>query len=385
MTGKFPVSLRGWRFGLACMLSVLALRPVAAQATQVTRIDLPVGRSYPYTAPEAITRVSIANPGVADVVVISERELVVNGLANGETDAIIWFQSGQRLHWRVQVHTAADRMQVSLAVKIAEVRRDALRDIGVSAIYKDKNVRVGTQTFNSDNVFNPDGTIDIPAGGRFLSILTDFGTDDLLALLQAEEQKGRARTLAEPTLLVANKDSASFLAGGELPVPVIQTGNNPSGAVTIQYREFGVRLAFIPEILSDSLIKIRVQPEVSSLDYANAVLLNGFRVPAMRTRRVTSSVDVKRSESLVISGMFNDEQERVQTGVPFLKDIPVLGLLFSSTSWQKHETEMVVIVTPTIVDPMRPRAQDTIRLAPDTARPAIDALQKRLPGGKPRP
>jgi pilus assembly protein CpaC len=367
------------------MLSVLALRPVAAQATQVTRIDLPVGRSYPYTAPEAITRVSIANPGVADVVVISERELVVNGLANGETDAIIWFQSGQRLHWRVQVHTAADRMQVSLAVKIAEVRRDALRDIGVSAIYKDKNVRVGTQTFNSDNVFNPDGTIDIPAGGRFLSILTDFGTDDLLALLQAEEQKGRARTLAEPTLLVANKDSASFLAGGELPVPVIQTGNNPSGAVTIQYREFGVRLAFIPEILSDSLIKIRVQPEVSSLDYANAVLLNGFRVPAMRTRRVTSSVDVKRSESLVISGMFNDEQERVQTGVPFLKDIPVLGLLFSSTSWQKHETEMVVIVTPTIVDPMRPRAQDTIRLAPDTARPAIDALQKRLPGGKPRP
>ena len=216
-------------------------------------------------------------------------------------------------------------------------------------------------------------------------VLTDFGTDDLLALLQAEESKGRARTLAEPTLLVANKDSASFLAGGELPVPVIQTGNNPSGAVTIQYREFGVRLAFIPEILSDSLIKIRVQPEVSSLDYANAVLLNGFRVPAMRTRRVTSSVDVKRSESLVISGMFNDEQERVQTGVPFLKDIPILGLLFSSTSWQKHETEMVVIVTPTIVDPMRPRAQDTIRLAPDTARPAIDALQKRLPGGKPRP
>jgi pilus assembly protein CpaC len=96
-------------------------------------------------------------------------------------------------------------------------------------------------------------------------------------------------------------------------------------------------------------------------------------------------VDVKRSESLIISGMFNDEQERVQTGVPFLKDVPILGLLFSSTSWQKHETEMVVIITPTIVDPMRPRAQDTIRLTPDTARPAIDALRKKLPGGTARP
>jgi len=316
--------------------------------------------------------------------VISERELVVNAQANGETDAIIWFQSGQRLHWRIQVHAPADRMQVSLAVKIAEVRRDALRDLGASGLYRDKNVRVGTQAFSTDQPFNPDGTINVPAG-RFLSILTDFGTDDVLGFLQAEETRGRARTLAEPTLLVANKDSASFLAGGELPVPVIQRANDAGGNVTIQFREFGVRLAFVPEILSDSLIKIRVQPEVSSLDYANAVLLNGFRIPAFRTRRVTSSVDVRRNESLIVSGMFNDEQERVTTGVPFLKDLPIIGLLFSSTSWQKHETEMVVIITPTIVDPMRPRTQDTIRLTPDTARPAIDALRKKLPGGAARP
>jgi Flp pilus assembly secretin CpaC len=376
--------LRSLYHGVACVIALLALPPLGAQATQVTRIDLPIGRSYPYTATEPITRVSIANPAVADVVVISERELVVNGLGNGETDAIIWFQSGQRLHWRVQVHTPADRMQVSLAVKIAEVRRDALRDIGVSGVYRDKNVRVGTNNFKDDAAFNTDGTVKVP-GQRFLSVLTDFGTDDLLAFLEAEETRGNARTLAEPNLLVANKDSASFLAGGELPVPVIQRANDAGGNVTIQFREFGIRLAFMPEILSDTLIKIRVQPEVSSLDYANAVLLNGFRIPAFRTRRVTSTVDVRRNESLVISGMFNDEQERVTTGVPFLKDIPIIGLLFSSTSWQKHETEMVVIVTPSIVDPMRPRAQDTIRLTPDTARPAIDALRKKLPGGTARP
>jgi pilus assembly protein CpaC len=383
LTGKLSVPLRGWSIGVACAL-LLTSSTVGAQVTQVTRLDLPVGRSYPYTASEPITRVSIANPAVADVVVISERELVVNGQANGETDAIVWFQSGQRLHWRIQVHTAADRMQVSLAVKIAEVRRDALRDIGVSGLYRNNDVRVGTQQLSTDQVFKDDGTITIP-GGRFLSVLSDFGTDDFLAFLQAEETRGRARTLAEPNLLVANKDSASFLAGGELPVPVIQRANDAGGNVTIQFREFGVRLAFMPEILSDSLIKLRVQPEVSSLDYANAVLLNGFRIPAFRTRRVTSVVDVRRNESLIISGMFNEDVDRVTTGVPFLKDIPILGLLFSSTSWQRHETEMVVIVTPTIVDPLRPRAQDTIRLTPDTARPAIDALRRKLPGGVPRP
>ena len=104
----------------------------------------PIGRSYPYRATEVITRVTVANPAIADAVVISEREIVVNAAATGEGDIILWLQSGARVHFRIQVHTPADRMQIALAVKFAEVRRDALRELGVSGLYRDKNVRVGT-------------------------------------------------------------------------------------------------------------------------------------------------------------------------------------------------------------------------------------------------
>ncbi|MFP5355896.1 MAG: type II and III secretion system protein family protein, partial [Gemmatimonadota bacterium] len=219
--------------------------------------------------------------------------------------------------------------------------------------------------------------------------LSDLGTDKVLAFLQAEESKGNARLLAEPNILAGNKDTASFLAGGELPIPVVQGtaagaggGNTP---VTVQYREFGIRLKFQGEILSDSLIKLSLTPEVSSLDYTNAITLQGFRIPALRTRRISSTVDVRRDQSLVISGLFSGEEEKVRTGFPLLKDIPILGQLFSSTRFQRNETELLVIVTPMIVDPLRPRNQDIIRLLPDTARPALEALKKRLPPEPKRP
>lgn len=353
-----------------------------AQEGAVTRLDLPIGRAFPYRADEVITRVTVANPAIADAIVISEREIVINAVAAGEGDIILWLQSGRRVHYRVQVHTPADRMQISLAVKFAEVRRDALREIGLSGVYRDKNARVGTGLFSNDNAFNKDeGTIELPSSARFFTVLTDFGTDDLLAFLDAQEQSGKAHLLAEPTLITANRELATFLAGGEIPVPVVQSsgGQGNSGGVSIVFKEYGVRLRFTPEIVSDSLIKLQVIPEVSSLDFVNAVLLQGFRIPALLTRRMESTVDVKRNTSLVLSGMFSNADERVKTGVPLLKDIPILGQLFSSTRFQKNESELIVIVTPTMVDPLRPRPEDVMRLQPDSTKPGLDALQKRLP------
>ena len=140
-----------------------------------------------------------------------------------------------------------------------------------------------------------------------------------------------------------------------------------------------MRLRFVPEIVSDSLIKLLVAPEVSSLDFVNAILLQGFRIPALRTRRIESTVDVRRNTSLVLSGMFSSEEERVKTGVPLLMHIPILGQLFSSTRFQRNESELIVVVTPTMIDPLRPRPEDVMRLQSDTTKPAIDALQKRLP------
>lgn len=393
MTGKIDAHRRAlsaarWLFVLLCAITTVVARPALAQDTPVTRLDLPIGRAYPYRADEIITRVTVANPAIADAVVISEREVVVNAIAPGEGDIILWLQSGRRVHFRIQVHTPADRMQISLAVKFAEVRRDALREIGVSGLYRDKNARVGTDIFRADNTIDPvSGKISVPASSRFLSVLTDFGTDDLLGFLDAQEQKGNAHLLAEPTIMTANRELATFLAGGELPVPVVQSGGGQgnNNAVSILYKEYGVRLRFTPEIVSDSLIKLQVMPEVSSLDFTNAVLLQGFRIPALRTRRMESTVDVRRSTSLILSGLFSNEDERVKTGVPLLQNIPILGQLFSSTRFQRNESELIVIITPTIVDPLRPRPEDVMRLQPDTTKPGLESLERRLPPNQRRP
>lgn len=381
-----PIATRAGRILRAvtcCLVAVLAA-PLSAQQSAVTALDLPVGRSHPIRTDTSVTRVSIANPEIADVVVISENEVVINSLKSGETDAILWLANGSRTHYRVSVHSPADRMQIAIGVKFAEVRREALRELGVSGLWRDQRSRVGTGLFGSDNAFAEDGSIVLPSATRFLTILSDLGTDNILAFLDAQEQRGNARLLAEPNILAGNKDTATFLAGGELPIPVVQGAQGQNGTqVTIQYREFGIRLKFVGEIISDSLIKLNVTPEVSSLDFGNAIILQGFRVPALRTRRVSSTLDVRRDQSLIISGMFSDDQERVRTGVPLLKDIPIIGELFSSSRFQNSETELVVVVTPIIVDPMRPRAQDTMQFKPDTTKPALDALRKRIPPSRP--
>src|SRR5947207_2384754 len=256
---KVPAQLRIIALGIVAMTTVPA-REIRAQGTTaalqsdpITRIDLPVGRAYPLTTQVAISKVSITNDAVADVVVISARELVINAKTNGETDALIWLANGIRQHFRISVHSPSDRLQIALYIKFAEVRRDFLQNIGVSAVYRNAGTRVGTGQFNTDNSINPiTGVITLPSSAGFGTVLTDFSTKHLLALLDVEESRGRARTLAEPNLLAGNKDTASFLAGGEVPIPVIQAtqgggGNTGGPAVTIIYKEFGVRLHFMAE------------------------------------------------------------------------------------------------------------------------------------------
>jgi len=285
-----------------------------------------------------------------------------------------------RRHYRVQVGSASDRKAVLLAVRVAAVSKDMLRELGVNALYRDADVRVGTGIFRSDGPINKEtGEVTLPGDTRFITLLSDFGTKNFLAFIDAEQTKGRARILAEPNLLAGNKDTASFLAGGEFPVPIAQPGANGSLTITIQYREFGVRLNFIPEIVSDSLIKLAVRPEVSSLDYANAVNISGFRIPALRTNRVITTVDVRKDQSLIISGLMQEERERTRTGVPFFSDIPILGALFGTSRWRDAETELLVLVTPSMIDPMNPPAGSLLRIVPDTTLRAREAIEKRLP------
>ena len=368
--------------GLTCLVAGPFTMAAGAQTVPVRPLDLPIGRSFPIRADTNVTRVSIVNPAIADVVVVSDREVVINSLATGETDAIIWLANGTLTHYRISVHSPADRKQIAIGVHFAEVRRDALREIGVSGLWRDQRTRAGTGIFRSDQVFVDSGIV-LPANVGFGTFLSDLGTTNLLAILDVLESKGSARFLAEPMLMAGNKDSATFLAGGELPIPIAQ-GGATAGGISVQFREFGIRLKFVGEIISDSLIKLTVTPEVSSLDFANAITLQGFRIPAFRTRRVSSTLDVRRNQSLIISGMFAGENEQTRAGLPLLMHIPILGQLFSSTRWQRNESELLVVVTPEVVDPLNPRPRDLLRFPADTTRPATDALGRRRPPPPPQ-
>jgi Flp pilus assembly secretin CpaC len=376
---------RKWRDAALVSMCCLALLPVGNAAAQVTdtavlRVDLPTGRSFPINTTSNITQVSVASPDVADVVVMGARDVVINGHASGESDVILWQADAPLRHYRVLVHSPADRQQIVLAVKFAEVRKDFLRTIGLSGLYRDQHNRVGTGQFNTDNAINSStGVITLPSTIGFGTVLTDFGSSKLLGLLNADETNGTARILAEPTLMAGNKDSASFLAGGEIPIPVAQNSATGVPSITIIWREFGVKLNFTAEIVSDSLIRLHIRPEVSSLDFGNAIEISGFKIPALRTRHMETTVDIRRDQSLIISGLMDDERQKTKEGIPLLKDIPILGALFSSTNWQRNQSELLVVVTPVITDPMHPRPQDVLHFEPDTTVPARQALEPRLP------
>jgi pilus assembly protein CpaC len=369
--------IRAGLVGVALMVSHATM--AVAQEDAITPLDMSVGRSLPITLGAPITKVAVADPDIADVVVISTVELVINARKPGETDAIIWQEGGIRKHYRLVVKSTSEHKQIVVAIKFAEVDRNVLRTLSTNAQYEDANNLVGTNNFSS-GVTNP---IAVPSGS-FLSILTNFDTQKLLGLLQAQESRGKAHMLAEPTVMAGNKEEATFLAGGEVPIPVVQTGGTAAGAagssapVTIAYKEYGVKLKFKGEILSDTLLQLELTPEVSSLDYTNAITLSGFKIPALTSRRVQSTVDVRRGESLILSGMFDDVWSRNKTGIPLLMNIPILGDLFASTQWQHNETELLIVVTPVVIDPLAPRPEDVLRLLPDTALPAREAMKHNL-------
>jgi len=357
--------------GLAATLSVVLLGPAilrAQSADGVEQLTMTIGRSLPIDLPGAVTQVTIANPEVADVVIISERSVVINAKGIGFTDVILSGAAIGRRHLRVGVFASTDRRQIALTVLFAEMRRDALLQLGVGGTYENPN---GTALGNVNTR---------PSVARFLSGVSTFGTADLSAFIEAEQQNGNARSLAEPTLMAGSKDTASFLAGGEIPVPVVQGGTqNGNAAVTVQYRPYGVQLRFVGEVITDSLIRLRVVPEVSSLDFANAAVIGGFRIPSLRTRRVETTLDVRPGQSLVISGLFNEERESVRIGIPGLMNLPILGALFSSNRWQHSESELLVVVTPELFDASAPRPIHRLQFKADTLLPAADVIKKRRP------
>jgi len=326
----------------------------------VRPLDMAVGRSIPMSTRGPIERVSVADPSVADVVIITERELVVNALKSGTTDLLIWQTDGPKSHYRVLVHSPTDRKQVLVEIVMAEVDRNLLREVGLSFLWQDQHSRAGTGAFATQGP-TPEGDIPLFNSGQFGTLLNADDIKNFYGLLEADEQSGRFRLLAKPNIIAANGESASFLAGGEIPIPVAQgVGGGQAGAtaatISVEYKEFGIKLEFEPEILSEDLVKLTVAPEVSNLDYSNAITLSGFEIPAIQTRRASTTLDMLEGQTLALAGLMNEVSQKVVTGLPFLKDIPILGLLFSSTRYQNEESELLILVTPHVIDPMSPPA-----------------------------
>ncbi len=376
-------------------------------------IDLLVGRSAVVNVGANITRVSLSSPTIADAMVTSQQQLLVHGKAPGSITMFVWNRAGgiQRYEVNVQrdlsvlqhqmktlfpgepisvygngkdvvisgvvsskyiVEKAADvaagyvdkkedvvnllkqqegvaSQQVMLRVRFAEVSRSAMTELGATLfVHGFQNGRWfgRTTTDQTPAPFWNDGKL---VFSDFLNLFVFDSKNGLGAAVKALQNKGLFQSLAEPNLIAENGKEASFLAGGEYPYPVVQ-GQSGGQTVTIQFKEFGVKLNFTPTIVGDDLVKLKVRPEVSSLDFSNAITLQGFRVPAITTRRTETEVELQNGQTFAIAGLMNNTVTSQLQKIPGIGDIPILGLLFKSKAAQKDQTELVVMITPVILE-----------------------------------
>ena len=413
--------------------------PVQAN-TSFVRVAVTTGRSTIVETGFDVTRVAVTNPAIADATVVQPREILVDGKAPGTVSLIVWGANTrvqydvvveqpispleQQLHQlfpgeRIEVainadavvlsgrvsntdvmlraaevaraaapkasvinmlHVpgAADSQQVMLQVRFAEVNRRALTDLGVSFFtgvtgYKNWVGRTTTQQYPAPDFDNDEGLV----FSDFLNIFLFNTKYNVGALFKALKQTGYFQSLAEPNLIAYNGQEASFLAGGEFHVPIVQ---GATGTVSVQFKEFGVRLNFKPVIAGD-LIRLKVRPEVSSLDFNNGVLLEGFRIPALTTRRAETDVELRDGQSFAIAGLIDNQVQEDSAAVPILSQIPIIGNLFKSKGERKERTELIVIVTPRLVRPLNPDEVPPLPTQPGRFLPSGDEIGEQLQGG----
>ena len=376
-------------------------------------INVLVGQSRVINFDRPIGRFSISNPDIAEAVMVRPDQVLVNGKSFGQVNFIAWEKSDSKfivfdvfvranlslidsqiraLFPRDDIRlsqangsvvlsgtvsdpaTAAQAdsvvqaagfktvnmlgspvkaaTQVQLQIRVAEVSKNRLRDLGSSFLYQGSP---GAGGFISGG--GPASLSDVVGGvlnGTFNSAANVFLMGgNTLQVIRAMQQSGALRALAEPNLIAMDGQVASFLAGGEFPIPIIQSGGGGGGnSVTIQFKEYGVRLNFKPTIIDEDHIRLELEPEVSTIDFANGVRFEGFVIPALRTRRARTGVELRDGQSFALAGLLDNSETRSLSKVPVLGDVPILGNLFKSTQFQKQETELVFIVTADLVKPI---------------------------------
>jgi pilus assembly protein CpaC len=373
---------------------------------------LTAGRSTVLPTDFNVTRIAITNPAVADAVVVAPSEILIDGKTAGTISLIVWGDARrvqydivveqqipdlqQRLRAlfpgediqvsfnedatilsgmvsstnvmlraaeiakasgakravinMLQVPGGSESQQVLLQVRFAEVNRRMLRELGLNLIVNRQSwsARATTQQFPAPEID------DAQTGGLvfsdFLNLFFFHREEGIGGVMRALEQTGAFQSLAEPNLIAYNGQEASFLAGGEFPVPIVQSA---TGSVSVQFKEFGIRLTFTPTIAGD-VIRLKVAPEVSALDFANGVSLGGFRIPALTTRRAQTDVELRDGQSFAIAGLLDNVSQEDDANIPFLSKIPIIGTLFKSKAERANQTELMVLITPRLVRPLDP-------------------------------
>jgi pilus assembly protein CpaC len=381
------------------------------------RIRLLSGKSLIITTDFDIKRVVITNPEVADGTPISSRELVIDGKVAGTISLIIWGDT-RRVHYDLvvepgvssleqqlhelfpgedirvkvsegavilygrvtnnelvlragQIATAAlpkqqvinmlqlpgggGSQQVMLQVRFAEVNKKAVEELGVNmfATRTGFATRATTEQFSAPTIDDTNPGQANGSGLVFADLLNIFffqRNQGIGAVVKALQQNGNFESLAEPNLIAYNGKEASFLAGGEFPVPIV-SGN--TGVPSVTYREYGVRLKFTPTIAGDT-IRLKVRPEVSTLDFANGVTLGGFRIPALQTRYAETEVELRDGQSFAIAGLLNHIDQQDRANIPLLSKIPIIGNLFKSKALRTEDSELMVLITPRLTRPLNP-------------------------------
>lgn len=363
-----------------------------------------------------VERVAVGDPAIADVNLINRRELLITGKQLGVTSLLVWpvKGGGTAIEYRIKVTGVRDPLkasrpdpelgqamidpgrslegrlpnlqahrrarlaaqgeakdkasiqdkstvelesQVMTEIKIAEVSRSTLQQFGFNFFFNKANTTgalASTGTLGAMNLgsgatpafsFNQNNVV--PLQNAF-SLVGGDATKGILGVLSMLSRKGMARVLAEPSLVATSGQTASYLAGGEFPVPVTQG----TGGITIEYKQFGVRLNLSPTVLSRSRIALKVAPEVSDLDFSAGIQIGGVAVPALTVRRTDTTVELGDGESFVISGLISTNLRNNVDKVPGLGDLPVLGAFFRSTGIQRTEKELIMVVTPHLVRPL---------------------------------
>lgn len=423
---------------LAAALCIAGAQPAAAQTTVMAEptagktVVVPKDKSAAFRLDQPVGQIVVAAPETLSLVATTDRSFYVRGKALGTTNILI-YDTAHRLINVIDVRVGYDvdgltadiqsalpgekivatnlgngilltgeasttiaaaraiaiaenyapkvvssninvraTQQVVLQVRIVEASRSAMKDLGLN---------VDIQGTNGFSLFTGAGLVGNQAASGTLTLGTNIGPTSIDLTLRALETKGVVRTLAQPNLAAVSGEAASFLAGGEFPYPV----PNGRDEVTIQFRPFGVNLAFTPEVQANGLIRLKVAPEVSELDVSRSVRISGYDVPGLTTRKASTTVELRPGESFAIAGLFQRGYANSIKQVPFAGDVPVLGALFRSQSWKRNETELVIIVTPILATAAQSVAANPSPLATGNEPSAIDLILTGMALDKPMP